>query len=180
MPKLKVVKGLALVKAGSNADGARVVLDTDGDRRVLTSLPMTLSIDTSKTTKLTATRKGFDAFETDVVFEDGVAERSFEIEFAEPQSASSGPATARAPRGGGGGSPAPRSEASTGTATLNINSIPASSIILDGRPVGSTPKVGVSVSAGRHSVVFMLEGKRASKSVNTTAGQTATVVHRFN
>lgn len=180
VPKLKVVKGLAVVKAGNNADGARVVLDTDGDRRVLTSLPMTLSIDTSKTTKLTATRKGFEGYEAQVVFEDGVAERTFEVELASPESASAGPATApRAPRGGGGGAPAPRSEGATGTATLNINSIPASNVLLDGHPVGSTPKIGVSVSAGRHTVVFVLDSKRASKSVNVNAGQTSTVSHRF-
>jgi serine/threonine-protein kinase len=63
---------------------------------------------------------------------------------------------------------------------LNINSIPASNVILDGRPMGTTPKIGVSVSSGRHTVVFVLEGKRASKSVTVAAGASQTVAHRFN
>ncbi|HEX2731723.1 MAG TPA: PEGA domain-containing protein [Polyangiaceae bacterium] len=181
VPKLRVLKGLAVIKAGSNADGARILLDTDGDRRVLPELPVSLSIDTAKPTKLIANRKGFESFEQAVSFEDGANEKTFVVELREPEAAAAAPAPGRhiAPPRGGGGNP-PRSEPSSGTATLNINSIPASSILLDGRPVGSTPKVGVSVSAGHHTVVFVLDSKRASKSVNATAGQTSTVVHRFN
>src|SRR5689334_12135874 len=33
--------------------------------------------------------------------------------------------------------------AAAGSATLNINSIPVSNVLLDGRPVGQTPKMGV-------------------------------------
>jgi hypothetical protein len=54
-----------------------------------------------------------------------------------------------------------------------------SSVILDGRPVGTTPKIGVKVSAGSHSVVFVKDGQRKTQSVTVGAGQTKTVVVRF-
>lgn len=73
------------------------------------------------------------------------------------------------PSGGGGG----------GSGTLNINSIPVSTIVLDGRPVGATPKVGLKVSAGSHTVVFVNGTDRKSASVNVGAGQTKTVAVKF-
>jgi serine/threonine-protein kinase len=38
---------------------------------------------------------------------------------------------------------------------LNINSSPVSSVVVDGKPIGSTPKVGYPVSAGLHRVMFV-------------------------
>jgi serine/threonine-protein kinase len=70
-------------------------------------------------------------------------------------------------------------EAPSGNATLNINSIPAANVILDGRPLGTTPKVGVSVSAGTHTVIFVKDGERLTKSVTVSSGQTQSVAHRF-
>jgi len=40
------------------------------------------------------------------------------------------------------------------TCTLNFNSIPVASIVLDGKPVGETPRTGYATSAGSHVVVF--------------------------
>lgn len=175
--KLRVKNGLAKIVAGRNADGAKVILETDGDRRALNSLPITLHIDTAKPSTLIATRKGYDTYRQSLTFEDGSAERTFEVElFAEE----SGDSPRSAPRGGSVGAAAPpRAPAAAGTATLNINSIPAASVILDGRPIGTTPKVGVSVSAGSHTVVFVKDGERQAKSVTVAAGQTQTVAHRF-
>lgn len=65
-------------------------------------------------------------------------------------------------------------------ATLNINSIPRSNVVLDGRPLGMTPQLGVSVSPGTHTVVFVhpeLGRKVAGTSVK--AGATGTVAVRF-
>jgi serine/threonine-protein kinase len=51
---------------------------------------------------------------------------------------------------------------------------------LDGRPLGTTPKVGLKVSAGAHSVVFVhAEHGRKATSVNVPAGGTATAAVRF-
>jgi serine/threonine-protein kinase len=53
-------------------------------------------------------------------------------------------------------------------------------VILDGKPLGQTPKVGVSVSPGTHTVIFVHpEQGRKAKSVTVEAGKTATAVVRF-
>src|SRR5690606_41095051 len=84
---------------------------------------------------------------------------------------------ARAPAPAPAPVPAPASASATGT--LNINAVPRASVILDGKPIGSTPKIGVSVSAGNHSVIFVKDGERVTKSVTVQGGGSATVVHRF-
>ncbi len=68
----------------------------------------------------------------------------------------------------------------TGTGTLNINSIPVSKVILDGKPIGSTPKVGISVPAGSHTVVFIHPEKgKKSTTVTVKAGETKTAAVKF-
>lgn len=68
-----------------------------------------------------------------------------------------------------------------GECTLHLNSIPASNVELDGRPLGATPRVGVVVAAGvAHQIVF----RSSSAGVNTStvtckAGETRTVATRF-
>jgi len=63
---------------------------------------------------------------------------------------------------------------------LNVNSIPVSNAILDGRPLGSTPKMGLSVAAGAHTVVFVHpEHGRKMVTITVEAGQTAIAATRF-
>jgi hypothetical protein len=65
-------------------------------------------------------------------------------------------------------------------ARLNVNSIPASTVVVDGRPVGQTPVMGLKVKPGPHTVVLIgPEGKRAVRSASAVAGKTATVAVRF-
>ncbi|MGO8996350.1 MAG: hypothetical protein ACLQVI_23805 [Polyangiaceae bacterium] len=53
---------------------------------------------------------------------------------------------------------------------LNINSLPASLVLLDGKPIGSTPKVHVQVTPGAHSVVFTNSELGVMKEVSVTVG----------
>lgn len=84
-------------------------------------------------------------------------------------------------------SPAPRQErpaapsrATPGGALLNLNSIPISNVIVDGRPVGSTPLMGFAVSPGTHSVAFVHpELGRRGASIEIGAGERKAVVVRF-
>jgi serine/threonine-protein kinase len=191
--KLRVVKGLATIQPGANADGARVILISGSDRRTLPKLPITLDIPTTQLHTLVATKRGYEPFRLPIRFDDGLVEKTFEIALTETGSApresppsSPGPSTPH--HGGGGGglvtSPAPAPEpggggGGGGSGTLNINSIPVSTIVLDGRPLGPTPKVGVKVSAGNHTVVFVSGTDRKSASVNVGGGQTKTVAVRF-
>jgi serine/threonine-protein kinase len=63
----------------------------------------------------------------------------------------------------------------TGSCKLNVNSIPVSKILLDGKPIGLTPKVGVVVPAGSHTVVFVGENARKSTSSTCQPGETKAV-----
>lgn len=77
---------------------------------------------------------------------------------------------------------APNASATAPTAQgrLNINSIPASNVVVDGRPLGRTPVIGVSVAPGTHSVVFIHpeQGRKVTQ-VSVAAGQTSTATTQF-
>lgn len=80
--------------------------------------------------------------------------------------AKAGASTAKAPAAGQG--------------TLNVNSIPVSNVIVNGRPMGSTPKMGLSVAAGTHTIVFVHpEHGRKVVTVTVAAGATQTAATRF-
>jgi hypothetical protein len=65
------------------------------------------------------------------------------------------------------------------SARLNINSIPSSSVVLDGRPLGQTPRLGVRVSPGAHTVVFIHGKKRVVRGTMARAGKTSVVSARL-
>ncbi len=187
-PKLKVVKGLATIKLGSDAAGARVLLVSGGERRPIPKLPIKVDITTDKPWSIVATKSGYDDFKKDIVFEDGKAEETFVIDMNEkgkPKPPDTGKVAGTGPKPGPGPGPGPKPTATstptpTGQGTLNINSIPVSNVILDGRPLGTTPKVGISVSAGNHTVVFIhAEHGRKVRSVSVKPGGTATAAVRF-
>lgn len=77
--------------------------------------------------------------------------------------------------------PAPSSPtARAACGLLSLNSIPYSRVVVDGRPLGDTPRVGVPVSPGLHSIVFIHpEHGRKIKHVEVAAGATALVVVTF-
>jgi hypothetical protein len=65
-------------------------------------------------------------------------------------------------------------------ARVNINSIPISAVVLDGRPLGGTPRVGITVTPGKHTVVFIHpELGRKSKTIEVDAGRTVLAAVRF-
>jgi serine/threonine-protein kinase len=196
-PKLKVKKGLATIKAGANADGAKVLLVSGNERRPVPQLPLRVDITSDKPYSIVATKKGFSDYKQDIVFEDGQAERTFVVELgsssADDEEKASDAKPGRPPAGPAPGprapapAPAPKEPVAdakpapaSGKGTLNINSIPASNVILDGKPLGQTPKVGVSVTPGPHTVIFVhSEHGRKAKSVNIEAGKTAAAIVRF-
>jgi len=64
---------------------------------------------------------------------------------------------------------------------LNINSTPVANVVLDGRPIGQTPLLGVEVAAGAHTIVFIdpAGGGRAVRSAAVESGTTRTVTARL-
>jgi hypothetical protein len=71
--------------------------------------------------------------------------------------------------------------AAGGDGFLNINSIPPATCFLDGKSLGMTPRVHVSVPAGVHVVKFVNADQGLSKtvSVRVGAGETKPAVARL-
>jgi hypothetical protein len=69
--------------------------------------------------------------------------------------------------------------AASGTCSLNINTIPSSHVTLDGRNLGTTPRLAVMVSSGSHNIVFSTENARKSTITSCRPGETKTVAIRM-
>jgi serine/threonine-protein kinase len=191
---LKVLRGLATFDVRTS--GAKVTLVSGKDRRQLTDFSQPVEIETSKNWTVEATKLGHDDFKQAITFEDK-AEKTFVIalqEHAKPEPvavAAAAPRAAPEPRAAPDPKPAPepaaeepetpKSSGGGGNCTLNFNSIPVSNVVLDGKPLGGTPKLGVSASAGSHTVIFVNpdEGRKVT-SVTCKAGETKTVGVRLS
>jgi hypothetical protein len=63
---------------------------------------------------------------------------------------------------------------------LDLSSDPTAAVVVDGRPLGHTPKLQVPVTPGAHEIVFMHPDKgRRARSVNVEAGARQSVAVRF-
>jgi hypothetical protein len=72
------------------------------------------------------------------------------------------------------------SHVASAEAYLNINSMPASSCYLDGRPLGFTPRLHVTTTAGAHTVKFRAaDGTTKTVTVSVGAGDTKLAVARL-
>jgi hypothetical protein len=165
--------GKATISLGT--PGARVFLVSGSDRRELPTLPISVDIDTSKPWSLGASKPGFNDYNQPISFDDGQAEKAF-IVTLDPKTATSAynPQTPRAPSATSQAVSNEGAVATSGQAFLNINSIPVSSVTLDGKPIGSTPKLKYRVSPGAHSLVFVNpdQGFKKQISVTVAAGET--------
>jgi hypothetical protein len=178
---LKVLKGKATISLGTQ--GARVYLVSGTDRRELPMLPISVDIDTTKTWSLQGSKPGYNDYTQAISFDDGQAEKTYAVSldlkgtpaapapvtYASPPPAAPAPAPAPAPAA----APAPVAVASPdsgGDAFLNINSIPASTCFLDGRSLGSTPKIHVTVKPGKHTVKFVNSDQGLSKTISVSVG----------
>jgi serine/threonine-protein kinase len=194
--QLRLLKGSARIELADS--GARVTIEQNGAEHLLKGpWPMTVEIDATRPARLLAKKRGYKDFELPLTFPEGQAERTFTIELE-----SSTPTVSAGPGWGGRrGRPEPREraappdqdrseknddapsapeKAAAGTGTLNINSLPASRVLVDGTPIGSTPKVDYQVSAGTHTITFVHPdlGKK-SISVNVKPGQASVAAVRF-
>jgi hypothetical protein len=186
-PKLKVVKGLITVKPGIDADGVTAYMVSGGKRRQLPKLPARIEVPPTESYQVVATKRGYRDFEAEVGFSDGKAEKTIDIDLVasgtpKEESAAPGPAPV-VPRGvvpRGPVAPAtPPAAAAGGDTKLAINSIPISNVIVDGKPVGTTPKQ-MPVTPGSHTVVFIHpELGRKTVTVNVQAGKTAVAATKF-
>jgi hypothetical protein len=182
--RLHLLKGRLRLSAGDGAEGATIAVD--GHR--VAQLPTTLELSPDESHEITATRRGFADLNEQVVF-DGTAERSLTVSL-EPASGGgarpsplASPATNIQPRSGGQSRKAAFVAApaqATGSATLDINSSPRANVVVNGRPLGSTPLAGVRVSAGTQTIVFIHPklGRKIA-STNLAAGKHGSAFVKF-
>jgi len=193
---LKVSKGKATVSLAT--PGAHVYLTSVNDRRELPMFPISVDIDTSKTWTLQASKFGFNDYSQVISFDDGQAEKTYAIELTAKTMAYAPPAWTPPPPPAAAPAPPsppppppaaaapvaarPAPESNGSEAFLNINSIPASNCFLDGRALGSTPKINVSVKPGTHTVKFVNteQGLTKTVTVNVGAGETKPAVAKLN
>jgi serine/threonine-protein kinase len=185
-PKLQLEQGQLTISLGDNASGAKILLEGGGKTFALhkKKLPLTINIPADQTFSLTATRDGYADFNREIRFSVEEPQKSIEISLSseddDDSSSSSSATSSSSSTRSASSSSRSSSSSSSGQGMININSIPVSNVILDGRPIGSTPKLGVKVSAGRHTVVFVHpQHGRKTSSVNVAAGGTATAAVRF-
>lgn len=201
--KLPVVKGLVTIVAGPGADGADVILRAGNSRKTLPQLPVTLEIPTDQPHIVVARKRGYSLFQQEIGFAEGEAKKTIAISMVEerepiarptpPPAANDTPpppapapapvepasAVAAEPPAPAEAPASPAAEVA-GMATLNLSSTPPSNVVLDGKPLGSTPHVGLSVPAGTHTVIFINGSERRRATVTVTAGSTKTVSVKFD
>ncbi|MCU0658467.1 MAG: PEGA domain-containing protein [Polyangiaceae bacterium] len=184
--KLKVLKGKATINL--ETAGSAVTLVSGTERRAIPQFPISIDIDTSKTWTIEAKKIGHEDFKMPIAFDDGEAEKTFAVVLYKKGEKKPEPKPLDKPTDKPTDKPAdkpadkpePPKTADTGMATLNINSIPPSNAILDGRPLGQTPRPGVSVPAGTHTVVFVHPEKgRKTQTVTVKGGDTKPVIVKF-
>ena len=185
-PKLPVKRGLATFEAGKNAADARIeVLSENEPPRPLSTLPSTLDVPVGHGYRLVAVKPGFEPFETPLEFDDGEAERTFVVELVPVSVAAAPPKPLRSlparPQEPISLDEEPPTKEVRNSGFLNLSSIPHTNVILDGKPIGNTPKLGIAATPGPHSIVFIHPKLgRKSRTVTVFAGQTVTVAATFD
>lgn len=194
--KLRVLRGRLKLVAGMNATGAQTTLDGR-----LIKLPHEAELDATVTHRLVMTREGHVPLKFDVTFEPGAPEREVVLDLvpegAEAIQAPAGEVVTEEPardeprttsaigRGKASSGSAGKTnsgsgaKAGKGNGTLTFVSTPSSVVILDGRPIGKTPK-NASVAPGDHTVVFVHATKgRKRAAAKVTAGGSKTISVKF-
>ena len=170
-------KALVTIRLSPGSEGASVTLDD----AFLLDFPAELELEPQTVHTLSASKPGYEDFSIDVQVEEGETEKLIEVALT-PLDGISNVRKARAKTARKAA--AAKASASAGDATqglLNINSEPPSQIILNGRPLGNTPKTAIAVPGDSlQTIVFVhptMGRRRAQKFV--PAGKQRTVAIRF-
>lgn len=195
--QLKVVKGKAMITLGT--PGAKVYLVNGTNRKEVPQFPIAIDFDPNEKWQLEAKKDGFDDFSQPISFDDGQAEKQFNVTLnakgahpapvaqpatqpvvAQPATPATKPAgflKAEKPAEEPATKPEPAAKkepaaaaGGSGEAFLNINSLPASTVVLDGKPLGATPRLKVQVSPGSHTILFINSELSLKKSITVQVG----------
>jgi hypothetical protein len=191
------------LSAGVGADEAIVELIGDGHLRRVNQLPARIAANHTETYRVHARRPGYQDFSAELSFASGETEKNVLVGL-EPEKLLPpvqgardaraplpvppvSPPVARAvpsPQAKPAGETLVRVKANAtplaaGSAALSLNSIPLSTVIVDGRTQGLTPRL-LQVTPGAHMVVFVHRdlGRRLV-SVDVAGGTTAVAAVKF-
>jgi serine/threonine-protein kinase len=179
--RLKSNKTLVTIELSRESEGATVTLNDD----FLLDFPAELELVPGEPHELHASKPGFKDYKAQIKIAPGEASKHLIVDLEPLQSgrarqrAPSRAATAPAPA-----KPKPTANAaasSTAPGVLNINSTPPSSVILNGRPLGMTPRTGIEVPGNSMQTVIFVHptmGRRRAQQI-VPAGQTKTISIRF-
>jgi hypothetical protein len=179
-------KALVTIRLSRGSEGALVTFDD----AFLLDFPAELELEPNTVHSLTATKPGYEDLSMEVKLDANETEKLIELSLSPAEgTAAEGNAPARKARS----KPARKTATKAATAPastaladmtqglLNISSVPPSQIILNGRPLGSTPKTGITVPGDSlQTIVFVhpkMGRRRAQKFV--PAGKERTVSIRF-
>jgi hypothetical protein len=179
MLALKVSSGKATLQLGT--PGARVVLVGPTMRKEVPEFPLAIEFKADEKWELIATKDGFEELKERISFEDGQAEKTITITLTPKSVASGAPRKPehvkepKEPKAAKTSEPKPEStepkaeakeeakpaESETG---LKINSLPASTVTVDGKAVGTTP-IQVPVTPGSHTISFVNTEENLQKTI---------------
>lgn len=190
VPRLQIKRGQLTILPGENSEGAVIRIQSEATEQTVRNLPSTLELP-PVSHLLTAVRIGYHRFEARIDFPGGGVEQGIVVKLdpviqspqkrnesarqtvlaREADAAETSPAITRGPK--------PISDASE-VGILDISSSPTAAAVLDGVPIGHTPKTGLRVPQGWHTVVFIhrKQGRKVAK-VLVQPGQTAAAAARF-
>jgi len=183
--KLKLLKGRLKIDIAEGE--ARVTVEpTDGGRPELVRgpWPAVVDLDATHAWRVVARKSGYRDRSVEVSFSDAAPEKIVSLSLEPLSGGGARVARSAAPAREKSRAPAAEEPAEKpepgGSGTLNINSLPSSRVLVDGIPVGNTPKVDFPVSAGVHTVTFIHPdlGKK-TVSVTVKPGQAAVAAVRL-
>jgi serine/threonine-protein kinase len=175
-------KALVTIRLSRGSEGALVTFDD----AFLLDFPAELELEPNTVHSLTATKPGYEDLSMEVRLDANETEKLIELSLSPAEGSAPARKAARAKAARKTAAKAATAPASTALADmtqglLNISSVPPSQIILNGRPLGSTPKTGITVPGDSlQTIVFVhpkMGRRRAQKFV--PAGKERTVSIRF-
>jgi hypothetical protein len=171
---LKVESGKATLQLAT--PGARVVLIGPTMRKEVPEFPIAIEFKADEKWELVATKEGFEELKEHISFDDGQAEKTITITLT-PKAAPRKPEHVKEPKTEAKAektepkletpkADAPKEETKPAEAEtgLKINSLPASTVTLDGKTVGTTP-IQVPVTPGSHTISFVNAEENLKKTI---------------
>ena len=172
------------VRFVSDPEGARVYLVRGDERRRVGTTPVRESVDVSGDPwTVEMTRSGYEDWSEELEVPEGEEAFTIEAELDREERVAVAPrmTTRMTTPSRMTDSTPPRMTSVMaapmgGTGTLRINSRPWSQVYVDGRLIGNTPQMNISLSAGSHRVTLVNPdfNVRHTVNVNITAGETTT------